>query len=394
MKAALARWTKKNRRRFEFYKRLLAFYVFRVFPIQKNKVVFSSYQGKGYGDNGKYIAEALLSSEKKYDLVWLVNEMDTEMPDSIRKARLMSFKGIFEMCTAKVWIDNCRKLNFIRKRKKQYYIQTWHGDVGMKKCEKDAIQDLAINYIKGAKRDSQMADLFVCGNRWMSEMYHKSWWYSGEVAECGYPRRDLFYRQDEALIESIRNKLGLSKEAKVLLYAPTFRTSAQKENLQLYSLNWKATLLALQEKFGGEWVGMIRLHPNISRLASELALPGEVLNVTDYPDMQELILISDCVISDYSSSLFEFAVMKRPGFIYAVDIEEYKKIRDLYFSFDEIPFSVSASDAELVQAIRSFDEEQYQKKLHEFYDERLQMVEKGEASEYLAKRIAEVCGYK
>lgn len=392
MKITLSQLKFKIRRRWTFYKRVLAFYVFRMFPIRKNKVVFSSYQGKGYGDNGKYMAEALLAQDKQYDLVWLVNEMDTEMPSSIRKVKAVSFRGIFEMCTAKVWVDNCRKLNYIRKRKKQYYIQTWHGDVGMKMCEGDAAQTLAEWYIKAAKRDSQMANLFVCGNQWMADLYHRAYWYSGEVAVCGYPRRDIFYQQNEGLAESIRNRLGISKEAKVLLYAPTFRTSAYMEDLQLYDLNWNAVLDALQERFGGKWVGMIRLHPNSARRASELALPEDVLNVTNYPDMQELLLISDCVVSDYSSSLFEFAVMKRPGFIYAVDIEEYKaKCRGLYFSFDEIPFGVSRNDTELVQLIKEFDEDRYQKEIDEFYTERLRMTEKGDASAYLAKRIAEVC---
>lgn len=381
----------KIRRRFAHDMRLLLYYVFRVFPIQKNKVVFSSYKGKGYGDNGKYIAEALLAQDKKLDLVWLVSDMNTDMPDSIRKVKWGSLRATFEMATAKVWVDNCRKLDFIRKRKAQYYIQTWHGDVGMKKCEGDALNDLSDKYIRAAKRDSRMANLFVCGNGWIADLYRKFYWYTGEIAQCGYPRRDLFYQQDEKLIRKIRDNLKIPEGAKVLLYAPTFRTTSSRENLQLYNLNWKATLNALEERFGGKWIGMIRLHPNISHLASKLALPEDVLNVTNYPDMQELMLVSDCSISDYSSSVFEFAVMKRPGFIYAVDIEEYKKKRDLYFTFDDIPFSVSSSDEELVQDILGFDEEQYHQKLHDFYDVRINMTEKGDASAYLAKRIVEAC---
>lgn len=393
MKGVLSRLKADIRKRITYWKRVLAFYVLRILPIRKNKIVFSSYQGKGYGGNGKYIAEALAAQNKPYDLVWLVGDMNTEMPDFIRKVKMPSLGAIIEMCTAKVWIDNCRKLGFIRKRKNQFYIQTWHGDVGMKMCEQDALQDLSARYVRAAKRDSQMADLFVCGNEWMAELYHKSWWYAGEVATCGYPRRDLFYRQDAALIQTIRERVGLDRETKVLFYAPTFRTTATKEDLSLYNLNWKAALDLMKEKFGGEWVGMVRLHPNISRLASKLDLPDNVLNVTNYPDMQELMLISDCMISDYSSSLFEFALMKRPGFIYAVDIEDYKKHRELYFTFDEIPFSVSTNAEELRQDILNFDAQQYQKELHEFFDVRLHMTEKGDASEYLAERIGKICGF-
>ena len=115
--------------------------------------------------------------------------------------RIGSIKWIYEVVTAKVWIDNSRKLRYVRKRKGQFYIQTWHGDIGMKKVEKDAIQSLPYEYVQAAKNDSKMADLFVAGNEWITQQYKNAFWYDGPVAKCGYPRRDILYRENNQLAE-------------------------------------------------------------------------------------------------------------------------------------------------------------------------------------------------
>ena len=136
------------------------YYLFRIFPIKNNKIVISSYYGKGYGDNGKYICQELLKSGRNLDIVWLSEEKQ-EFPNQIRVAKYKSVKSIYEQVTAKVWIDNCRKRSYVRKRKKPYYIMTWHGGIGPKKVEKEAERQLPRHYIKAAQRDSKMANLFV-----------------------------------------------------------------------------------------------------------------------------------------------------------------------------------------------------------------------------------------
>lgn len=118
------------------------FYIFRICPIKKNKVVFTNYYGKGYGDNAKYIAEEIIKQNIRLDLVWLVNDLDYHVPNEIRKVKYDTIASIYEMVTAKVWIDNCRKQIYVRKRKSQFYIQTWHGDIGFKKVEKEAKKSL------------------------------------------------------------------------------------------------------------------------------------------------------------------------------------------------------------------------------------------------------------
>lgn len=368
----------------------LKYYINWLHPIQNNKIVITSYYGKGYGDNGKYIVEELLRNNEKdkYDIVWVVSDLNFDMPEGVRKVLIGSKEAIFEEATARIWIDNARKKATVRKRKGQYYIQTWHGDIAFKKIEKDAYSALSTDYARDAKNDSRLADLFVSGNEWMTRKYKSSFWYDGDVAECGYPRRDILYNGGE-MVEKIKQRMNIPFNTKILLYAPTFRKSKGKVDLSVYNLDWKGVLSVLAKRFGGEWVGLIRLHPNISAYSKSLNIPNYIIDVTSYPDMQELMLISDVCISDYSSSLFEFAVTKKPAFIFATDIELYKKDRDMYFTFEEIPFSVSESNEELISKILNFDEGKYHQEHFDFYHKKIGMYEEGNASKYIADLISQ-----
>ncbi len=365
---------------------------FGLFPIKKNKIFIVSYGGKGYGDNGKYIVEALLSSGENYEIFWSVKDLNAEMPQGIKKVKYFSVKAVYHEATAKVWIDNTRKESWVRKRKKQFYIQTWHGDVGMKKVEKDTEAALPPLYVKAAKHDSKMADLFVSGNEWTSRLYRSAFWYDGEIAKVGYPRRDILYKS--SAVEGLKEKVGLPKEAHVLLYAPTFRSHqmyCDTPDLSVYKLPWTEVLAAFSSRFGGEWIGALRLHPNVSKFAKELQLPDGVYNVTDYADMQELLAVADACISDYSSSPFDFSVTGKPSFIYATDYEAYKKDRDTYFTFEELPFPLAQTKEALLENITCFDEEAYAEKHRQFYEERIGLYEEGNASQRIVDRIREIC---
>ena len=352
--------------------------------------MFSNFAGKGYSDNGKAIAEALRTRNEVFDMVWEVADEGTQLPAYIRKVRIGSIKWIYEVVTAKVWIDNSRKLRYVRKRKGQFYIQTWHGDIGMKKVEKDAIQSLPYEYVQAAKNDSKMADLFVAGNEWITQQYKNAFWYDGPVAKCGYPRRDILYRENNQLAE-MKEGMGLPPNTKVLFYAPTFRKNQEALGVSSFSINWENLLDAARQRFGGNWVGLIRLHPNISHMSSMLELPKNVFDMTNYPDMQELLAISDICISDYSSSAFEFGVTQKPAFIYASDFEDYKNDRDTFFSLNEIPFPAALDEETLVRNILTFDDNQYHQKSEQFYQNRIGLYQEGHASDYLAEVIAAQC---
>ncbi|MBR6546038.1 MAG: CDP-glycerol glycerophosphotransferase family protein, partial [Clostridia bacterium] len=157
------------------------FYLLRLFPIKKNKVVFSSFFGRGYGDCPARICDRLLSRRVDVDAVWVLSDPSLTLPSGVRSVHLRSLGWVYELATAAVWIDNCRKPPYVRKRRGQKYIQTWHGDVCVKAIEADAADTLSPRYVASAINDSKMADLVVSGCEWRTENIKSSFWYSGEI---------------------------------------------------------------------------------------------------------------------------------------------------------------------------------------------------------------------
>lgn len=352
-------------------------------PVNPGKVVFCSFYGKGYADSPKAIAEALLASKEKVKLQWLVKtpEDAKELPQDVEPVTYNSFRRIFALSTAKVWVDNCRK-DCRWKKKSQYYLQTWHG-FALKRIEKDAENALEPAYIQSSKNDSAQCDLIVSGSAFMTKLYQSAFWYDGAVAPFGTPRNDVFFQNTDAVKEKVFAALGLDSTRKLLLYAPTFRAD---HSTDAYKLDVDGVLAACEKRFGGQWSALIRLHPNVAEQSKGLfAYDGErVLDATSYPDMQELLLAADLLLTDYSSSMFDYALSGKPCLQFATDIEAYKADRNFYFPIDSLPFPLADSNAALCREILAFDEEAYRKRWAAFYKEQ-GFCEDGQA----AKRCAD-----
>lgn len=364
----------------------LLFYFFRVFPIDNQKIVFSSYSGNAYGDNGKYISDELIRRGLDLHIVWLYAGNNIELfPRQVRVVKYRSLKSIYEQATAKVWIDNKRKNIFVQKRKGQFYIQTWHGGIGPKKIEKEAASQLNEDYVRRAVHDSKMIDLMIAESEWTYDLYKRAFWYNGEIAKCGVPREDILFNNHDELRRSLKKQLNIADDIRVVLYAPTFRKTIN--DISLYELDWSNILLSLHNRFGGKWIGFVRLHPNIAQMSGDLHHPDNVFDVSAYPDMQELLVLADCMITDYSSTIYEYGITKKPAFIYAPDFSDYVQERSLAINYNELPFPLAYTTDELVNQILKFDESLYLTKIESFYSDYLNMYDGGHASIYLADRI-------
>ena len=346
--------------------------------INEKKIVFVSYYGAGYGDNPKAIADYIIENNLNYELVWLLdtNKNDgSDMPKKVKKVKYGSIRSLYELSTAKIWVDNCRKQYFPKKKKGQIYIQTWHGSLALKKIEADA-PSLPIQYVNMAKKDSSAIDVILSGCDFKTNVYKNSFWYSGEVLNIGTPRADVFFNEEKILQnkKKVLDFYNLEDDAKILMYAPTFR---QSHNLDIYKLDYSKLESVLVHKFGGKWKIIVRLHPNIAHLADELQLPNTVLNVTSYKDMQELLCASDIVVTDYSGLMFDFYIMNRPLFLFCTDFEEYtSKDRELYFELKEVPFDLAKSNGELCDIIKEFDYQKYLSNV-EIFRKKIGFCEKG-----------------
>ena len=357
-------------------------YIFRIFPIENNKVVIVNYYGKGYGDNAKYICDELLKHD--YNIIWLVKKEyfgDIKFPTNVKKVKYNSIKGLYELTTAKFWIDNSRKVFYPPKRKKQFYIQTWHSSLRLKKIEKDAEDSLTEFYVENAKKDSKNINLITSGCGFSTNIYKNSFWYDGKILECGSPRCDIFF--DKSKKENIKKKvykeLGIKNNKKIILYAPTFR---KKTNINECYLNCNY----VAEKLDKDYILAVRYHPTEK---NKLDLNDNIINATDYPDMQELICAIDILVTDYSGCCFDAMINKTKCHLIAKDKEEYfKKERKLYFDYDSLPFLHAANEDELLSNIKEYNEKEYNKKIEKFCKE-INLMEKGKASvsivEYMMK---------
>lgn len=354
----------------------------RLLPVKRNKIVVSHFYGRGYGDSPKAIVEALLQREEKLDIVWLRKDPKEPLPQGVRGASYGAVSRIFHLSTAKVWVDDCRKgARF--KKKGQYYLQTWHG-FALKRIEGDAGAALSEAYGAYARRDAGQTDLMVSGSRFMTDCYRRAFWYSGEIAEYGSPRNDVLFAPPEGLEEKVRSALGIPTGKKLVLYAPTFRVD---DSLSPYSIDMERVIAACERRFGGDFVLLLRLHPNVDKEAGKLRCDGiRVFQVTLYPDIQELLTTADVVITDYSSLMFDFALRKLPVFQFATDIEEYRKDRNFNFSLDQLPFSLAQNNEELERSILTFEETAYQQRLAAFFQS-VGMKEDGHAADRCADWI-------
>lgn len=376
---SLVRFLRKQ----DWFKTLL-FYALRLVPIKKEKIVFCNFSGKRCGDSPRSISDMLQEKHPDWDIVWLIHPDYKAVPPP--KTRTVTFgmhslKMIYELATAKVWVDSHTKFKFTRKRAGQFYMETWHGGIGLKKVEGDAANVLDKPYLDRVHNNSKMADLFLSNSEWCSKLYRRAFWYQGDFLTYGLPRNDGLVKSPRS--KKVHQAFGIADNTKILLYAPTFRAN---QTTDCYHLDTEALLKALQQKTQDHWKILIRLHPMVMQQESPIRFSEDVLNATPYPDMQELLIESDCLISDYSSCLFDYAILNRPAFLFATDIPEYKKDRDLYFDLHTLPFPLAESNQDLCQNIQAFNEEEYRKTLVQFCVD-VGLNETGTATEKAVEQI-------
>ena len=335
---------------------------FHKLPIQRNKIVCDNFHGLGYGCNPKYIVEALLSLGKNLDIVWLTNG-EAELPRGVRVVPYHSEEAIREIATAQVLIDNVMKFHGFKKRPDQYYIQTWHGDLPLKKIGFDNPANVGSGkYSKRVSINFKNTDLVITGSRFSTEMFRRSFHYEGEILECGMPRDGVLLHTPTSLREDVCKYYHVSVDKKILLYAPTYR---DKGNMTQFTLDYQRVL----DQLGDEYVMLLRLHPRMAKYAKSLTYTNRLINASDYPDMQELMAVSDIMITDYSAVMFNFAMTGRPVYLFATDVEEYRKQRDYYFDIYDLPFPLATTTENLIQNLLSVDIDTYEKKLDQFWDE-------------------------
>lgn len=353
--------------------------------IKENRIVFCSFLGKFYACNPKYISEYMERNAEGYELIWgFTNPQDHEelSERGIKVLKYNSFEFIRMCMTAKYVVTNTHDLTHIPFSKKQTVINTWHGGGGYKKVgNQKNVQNRADKFRDEIFRRTPYIYLSSC------EMFTKtnireSFNHQGKVLNTGMPRNDILINQNhEEIRKKVLKKYGISENNKILLYAPTFREERKACDYEFDSSKVKA---ALNKKFGGEWVILIRMHYYVAQQLEQK--DRSYIDVSKYEDMQELLYTSDVLITDYSSSMWDFSQMFKPCFLYATDLSQYDVKRGFYTDIKTWPFPMAQNNEELVNNIGNYKEESYienVKKHHQIYGS----YEKGTACESVYKFI-------
>ena len=357
---------------------------FNLLPVCKNKIVFYSFT-HAYGDNPRPILEEMLRQKLPYKFVWVEANKKT-VPVGVKCVR-SKLRTWYEFSTARVIITNARIGGYFGhgfcKKNNQIYIQTWHG-FALKKIEGDA-GNLAPKYMQKAKLDSKNMDYLLSNSRFLTQVYKSSFFYDGPILEFGSPRNDCFFRTDPSLKKKLKQRLQLKNDEKVVLYAPTFRDNRKTDYAPL---DYEVLKKSLIKKFGGKWRILMRVHPNLLKQYN-VANSKDMIDVSLYPDMADLLLLSDVLVTDYSSCMFDFMLQGRPAFIYAPDVDKYSGDRGVYFPLTDTPFPVATDNNELSKKIAGFSLKMYKVRLHQFLHQK-GFVEDGKASERVVALIKSI----
>lgn len=359
----------------------------RLLPIKNNRVMFVSFRGKQYSCNPRAISECLMKKAgNELEIAWAFHDADKFRfleKSGVKVLSDSSFEFIKYALTSRVIVTNTYYKPHLPRRKSQVFIRTWHGGGAYKRVGK--AQNLPILERAFVKMQQEGADLYLSSSKVFSEMtIREAFGYKGEILECGMPRNDRLVKgETKDAKKRVYEYLNLSDDVHLALYAPTYRDNMDADGAYPDFVRMEKSLEA---RFGGKWKIAYRGH----HVYYKNKVHADCLNASDYMDMQDLLLASGALITDYSSSIWDMSLMMKPVFLFCADLAAYQSERDFFTDIRTWPFPLTENDDELENAILSFDEKKM-KEAYENHHAALGSFESGNASEIVAERILKEC---
>ena len=365
---------------------LLSF--FHIFPINKKRILFIAFSGKNYTCNPKYIYQEILKHNFDYEYIWVLNNKN-EKPENCKIVPYLSLRFYYYFFTSKMIVTNYSISSKLPVRKKQILFNTWHGGGAYKKVGVTKISKEQRRIRKVFEILNKETSYFLSSCKIDTETILDTFHYPNEkMLNIGYPRNDLFFDKTIDIQKEkkrICNQLSINPDKKILLLAPTYRGEAgfgiSKDKC---SLNVKKVCKALSKKFGNDFVCIYRGHYYVNTNALDNCING-----SNYPDMQELLLISDVLITDYSSSIWDFSFTKKPCFLFTPDLLEYSETQEFYVPIDKWGFDYAITEDELINKIMNFDQIKYEsdlKVMHDYYG----AFDKGDSAKQVVEFIRKI----
>lgn len=359
-------------------------------PVKENVILFETFMAKNYSDSPKYIYEYIAQNHPEYECVWAIND-GAKIPYGDKTVKRFSFQYAYYLAVSKYLVFNVRPPLWYRKREEQVFLETWHG-TPLKRLvfDQEEVTSASPKYKQQFYRQRKDWDFLVSANPFSTKTFRSCFLYEGEMLEYGYPRNDILYwpNKDE-IAQQLKEKLGIPKDKKTILYAPTWRDDQHYGSGQ-YKFELALDLKLMKERLQDDYVVLLRTHHYISDHIDVSGLGDFVINLSSYDDISEIYLISDICITDYSSVFFDYANLKRPILFYTYDFDKYKnQLRGFYIDMNtEVPGPLLYTSEQVVQAIEDIDEitEEYKERYDQFYD-RFCCYDDGHASEHVAEAM-------
>jgi len=337
--------------------------MFYILPINEKKIVFASYGGNLYACSPKYIFEYMIKYYgNSFTYIWTINRPDI-LPieyQKIRTVKFLSFEYIFHVLTAGYIIYNFAVKTYLPFRRNQTIVNTWHGGGAYKKIHLDAshYQNDFISLNVSRKISSKIVKYIVSSCEKFTNVSSKVLAIStGKFLPIGMPRNDIFFNMLESGKKKVKDHFNLENNKKVVLYAPTFRGDYRNVDSISFSLDISNLLLTLKNKFGHDFIFLYRFH--IKNKNKPIVKNENIIFASKYPDMQELLCATDILITDYSSSIWDFSFTFKPCFLFTPDLDEYKRKQGFYTPIEDWPFPLAVTNEQLMNVIYNFDHEKY-----------------------------------
>ena len=349
-------------------------------------VIFETFNGRSFSDSPKYLYLEMLNNKdyKDYKFIWAFN--DPESKTNLFKELVNERTTIVKTNTnsylksyakAKYWIVNSKLNERLIKKKGQICCQCWHG-TPLKRLGFDILKEKgnALNTVKEIKEkyynDAKVYDYMLSPSKFCSEALTsafalKSLNKENIIVEKGYPRNDFLFKYTEDDVLKIKKSIGIDTDKKIILYAPTWRDNQHTSGVG-YTYKLGIDFDTLKKKIGDKYIILFRAHYFIANSFDFDKYKGFVYNVSNIDDVNLIYVISDILITDYSSVFFDFANLKRPMLFYMYDKEEYQNnLRDFYFSLSYLPGPIVKEEKDLIKEINEVDT--YFIRYKEKYDE-------------------------
>lgn len=364
--------------------------LFKIFPVKKNQFFFESYQGKQFSCNPKAIFEYCTKNYSNKIFVWSLN-IEIDFSDYSNKNKIItvkpkSFRYYFYLLTSKYVFTNIELSTFIPKRKNSIWVNTWHGGGAFKKVE-----HLETNfYSKVTKKIQQKnTDFYISSSKIFTQVMSNSTGIGEDkFLKIGMPRNDIFFEnqiEQNKIKQKVKDFYKIPNENLIVLYAPTFRGNVKNADFSM-ELNFELIKNKIENKFNKKVSVLVRSHHCVNSLNVNHSF---ILNGTIYPDMQDLLVASDILITDYSSCIWDFALTGKTCFLFVPDLEEYEKNRGLYTNIESWPFLYAKTNEQLCNLIEEFDEQKSKIKI-ETYLTQMRNYDFGNSCKTLCKEILNI----